>query len=76
MELQAGSILDVQLSSQAINGLALALIGADDGQPYLRYEVQSTSINNLAIPVSQGYYLDVYSVAGESAAFSLTIVVK
>jgi len=76
MELQAGSILDVQLSSQAINGLALALIGADDGQPYLRYEVQSTSINNLAIPVSQGYYLDVYSVSGESAAFSLTIDVK
>ena len=76
LRLQASSILDVRLSSQAINGLALALIGADDGQPYLRYEVQSTSINNLAIPVSQGYYLDVYSVAGESAAFSLTIVVK
>ena len=76
VRLQAGSTLDVQLSSLAINGLALAMIGADDGQPYLRHEVQSASINTFAIPVSQGYYLDVYSVSGESAAFSLTIDVK
>lgn len=74
--LQAGSILNIQLSSPAINGLALALIGADDGQPYLRHEVQSASVEGFVVPESQGYYLDVYSVTGESAAFSLTIIVK
>ena len=76
MGLQAGSILDVRLSSQAINGLALALIGADDGQPYLRHEVQSASVEGFVVPETQAYYLDVYSVSGESAAFSLTIDVK
>jgi len=76
MQLQAGSILDVQLSSQALNGLAVALIGADDGQPYLRHEVKSTAIKKFVVPESQGYYLDVYSISGESGAFSLGIDVE
>jgi len=76
MQLQAGSILDVQLSSQALNGLAVALIGADDGQPYLRHEVQSALIQGFVVPESQGYYLDVYSVSGESGVFSLAIEVE
>ena len=76
MQLEAGSILDVQLSSQALNGLAVALIGADDGQPYLRHEVKSSTIDNFVITVSQAYYLDVYSVSGESTAFSLAINVE
>jgi hypothetical protein len=74
--LQSGSTLDVKLSSPGIKGLSLALIGAEDGQPYLRYEVQSASISGLIVPESQGYYLDVYSVSGDAAAFSLTINVK
>ncbi len=76
MGLQAGSLLNVQLSSPNLSGLSLALIGADDGQPFLRHEVQSNVINDFSIPVSQGYYLDVYSVSGDSGAFSLTIRVE
>ena len=74
--LQAGSLLNVQLSSSNLSGLSLALIGADDGQPFLRHEVQSHTIDNFSVPVSQGYYLDVYSVSGESGAFSLTVEVE
>ena len=76
MQLQAGSILDVQLSTPAIDDLSLALIGAEDHQPYLRHEVQSGSIKGFVVTESQGYYLDVYSVSGESAAFSLIIEVE
>jgi len=73
LQLQAGNLLNVRLSSPALEGLSLALIGADDGQPFLRHEVQSTAIDNFVVPVSQKYYLDVYSVSGVSAAFSLEI---
>ena len=73
MQLQAGSILNVRLASPALDGLSLALIGADDGQPFLRHEVQSTSIDNFVVSESQGYYLDVYSLSGNSAEFSLQV---
>ncbi len=73
MQLQAGSVLNVRLASPALEGFALALIGADDGQPFLRHEVQSTFIDNFSVPKSQGYYLDVYSLSGKSAEFSLQV---
>ncbi|NQS92083.1 MAG: hypothetical protein HQ574_06695 [Chloroflexi bacterium] len=76
MQLQAGSILDVNVNSPAIDDLSLALIGAEDHQPYLRHEVQSGSIEGFIVTESQGYYLDVYSVSGESAAFSLIIKIE
>lgn len=76
MQLQAGSVLNVSLDSPALDGLTLALLGADDGQPYLRHEVKSTGVENFAVPVSQAYYLDVYSISGESASFTLTIAVE
>jgi hypothetical protein len=75
IELEAGAKFDVQLSSPSLEGLSLALIGANDGQPYQRYEVQSSSINDFVVPVSQGYYLDVYSISGDSSDFSLQIEV-
>jgi len=73
MQLQAGSVLNVRLSSPALDGLSLALIGADNGQPFLRHEVQSTTIDSFVVPESQGYYLDVYSLSGVSAEFSLQV---
>jgi len=76
MQLQEGSELNVSLNSQSVNGLVLALIGAEDGQPYLRHEVQTASIDGFVVPDSQGYYLDVYSINGESGAFSLAIAVE
>ena len=76
VQLQKGSVLDVQLSSPALSNLSLALIGAGDGQPYLRHEVKGTSITGFVVPETQGYYLDVYSVEGASGNFSLSITVQ
>ena len=75
MQLPEGSGLDVQLTTN-VTGLALALIGAEDGQPYLRHEVKNSSIEGFVVPETQAYYLDVYSVEGESGAFSLSIAVQ
>lgn len=76
MQLQAGSVLDVYLNSPNLHGLSLALIGADDGQPYFRHEVLLTTIGNFSVPISQVYYLDVYSTSGISTGFSLQVGVK
>jgi hypothetical protein len=76
VQLQQGSVLNVSLGYTAVNNLTLALIGAEDGQPYLRHEVQSASISGFVVPESQAYYLDVYSISGESGAFSLSIAVE
>jgi len=76
MQLQEESVLNVSLGYQASDGLVLALTGAENGQPYLRHEVQSLVIDNFIVPVSQSYYLDVYSIAGVSAAFSITVSVR
>jgi hypothetical protein len=71
IKLEQGTTLYVQLKSKAIEDLTLALTGKDDGQPYLRYVVKSNAINGFIAPVSQDYYLDVYSISGESADFTL-----
>jgi len=73
LELEEGTYLNVELSSGALEDLTLALTGADDGQPYLRYEVRSTALNDFLVPVSQAYYLDIYSLSGESDGFTLEI---
>jgi hypothetical protein len=73
--LEEGTILNVQLSSPALEDLSLALTGAEDGQPYLRYEVKSDSIDDLEVTTTQGYYLDVYGVDGVSTGFRLRIAV-
>ncbi len=69
---EEGQVLDVELETEAEEDLTLALIGGEDGQPYLRHVVKSSSID-LEVPVTQDYYLDVYSVTGVSAAYTLEI---
>lgn len=76
MQLQAGSVLNAQINTFDSNDLALALIGAGDGQPYLRYEVQTSTISGFVVPESQGYYLDVYSISGNSVSYSVSITVE
>ncbi|MEJ2448156.1 MAG: hypothetical protein P8Y37_09505 [Anaerolineales bacterium] len=73
--LEEGTTLNVQLKSAALDNLTLALTGKDDGVPYLRYVVKSAGINDLPIPVSQGYYLDVYDVSSQSAEYTLVVEV-
>ena len=73
--LEEGTTLDVQLQSQDLDRLSLALSGKSDGVPYLRYVVKTSGIDRMPITVSQGYYLDVYDVSSQSAAYTLTIEV-
>jgi hypothetical protein len=67
--------LNVQLVSDALENLTLALIGVGDGVPYLRHVVKTEAINDFQVTVSQTYYLDVYAVGGETAEFELEIEV-
>lgn len=69
---EKGQRLAAELES---SGFTLALTGQADGQPYLRRTVRSESLD-WEVPVSQGYYLDVYSVTGESARFTFTLELK
>jgi hypothetical protein len=73
LDLDAGTTLNVDLQSEALEDLTLALTGKEDGVPYLRYVVKSDAIQDFPVMVSQPYYLDVYSISGESADFSLII---
>ncbi len=73
LDLEEGTIFDVQIQSDGIENLTLALTGKEDGVPYLRYVVKSESINDFPVMVSQEYYLDVYSVSAESVDYQLEI---
>jgi hypothetical protein len=73
--LEEGTTLNVQLKSASLENLTLALNGKSDGVPYLRYVVKSDGINDMPIPVSQGYYLDVYDISSQSAEYTLVIEV-
>jgi hypothetical protein len=69
VDAEQGRRLAVELLT---SGFSLALTGQGDGRPYLRRPVRSESLD-WEVPVSQGYYLDVYSAAGESARFTFTL---
>ena len=73
--LEEGTTLDVNLQSQDLDHLTLALSGKSDGVPYLRYVVKSSGIDRMPITVSQGYYLDVYDLSATSAEYTLVIEV-
>lgn len=73
--LEEGTTLNVQLKSASLENLTLALNGKSDGVPYLRYVVKTDGIFDMPIPVSQGYYLDVYNVSSQSAEYTLVIEV-
>jgi hypothetical protein len=68
-------ILKVKLDSPQIDSLNLGLIGQTDGQAYMRYHVKGVR-GELKLPITQGYYLDVYSLGGESTEYTLTVELK
>lgn len=72
VDAELGRRLAVELLT---SGFSLALTGQEDGRPYLRHAVRSESLD-WEVPVSQGYYLDVYSVTGESARFTFNLEVE
>ena len=71
----AGQTMNIVLNSDNLDQLSMGIIGQGDGQPYLRYEVK-TNGGTLVMPVTQGYYLDVYAVGQKSAAFTLIVEIQ
>jgi hypothetical protein len=68
----AGQRMIVTLNSNDLESLSLGIVGQTDGQTFARYQVKSSRFD-FELPSSQGYYIDVYSVDGESADFSVKI---
>ena len=71
----AGQTMTINIYSTNLNSLSLGIYGQSDGQPYKRYEVKGTS-GILELPVTQGYYIKVYSTDGISTDFTLDITIK
>jgi hypothetical protein len=69
----AGQTLDVQLSSPNLDALSMGVYGQTDGQPYLRYQVKNSGYHGV-LPLTQGYYLKVFS-NGASTDFTLKITI-
>jgi hypothetical protein len=71
----AGQTMTIDLNSADLDDLSLGVVGQQDGQVYIRYQVKNSG-GEVYSPISQGYYLDVYSTGGKSTAFSLEITIK
>ena len=68
VEAEAGQRLTVV---QQDTNITLALSGKENQETYLRHAVLNTRLD-FELPATQGYYVDVYSVSGESTEFRLT----
>lgn len=70
----AGQKMKLQLDVPGSNAV-LSVYGYQDGQPYLRYVVESTTFE-MSLPATQDYIIQVYPRAGEVASYTLNIQVK
>jgi hypothetical protein len=70
-----GRVLKIKLESTQIEDLNLGLVGQSDGQVYWRYHVIGRE-GELEMPLTQGYFIDVYATGGKSAGYTLTIEMK
>jgi hypothetical protein len=71
----AGQTMKVKLKSPNLDALSFGIIGQQDGQAYISYQVKNNG-GEFTLPISQGYYLDVYAINGQSTAFTLKITIK
>ena len=67
--------MTVKLSSPNLDALSLGIVGQADGKVYLNYEVKSRE-GEVVLPTTQGYYIDVYSVSGESTSYTLKVTIR
>jgi len=70
----AGQKMKLQLVVPGGNAV-LAMYGYQDGQPYLRYVVESTTFD-MVLPATEDYIIQIYPRAGEVANYTLNIQVK
>jgi hypothetical protein len=71
----AGQAMEVELKSPNLDNLSLGVVGQKDGQVYIQYSIKNKG-GNVYLPVSQGYYIDVYSPSGNSTTFSLDVKIE
>jgi hypothetical protein len=67
--------MTIELNSPNLDNLSLGVSGQQDRQNYLSYHVKNNG-GEVYLPVSQGYYIDVYSTGGVSTEFTLNISIK
>lgn len=72
---EKGQRLLLNLESPNIDDVNLGCIGQSDGQVYLQYEVKGVEAE-LELENTQGYYIDVYSSSGVSAAYTLILELR
>ncbi len=70
-----GQTMTVELYSPHLDDLSVGIVGQDDGQVYLRYEVKNSG-GEIVLPSDQAYFIDVYAVNGVSTAFTLVLTIK
>jgi len=70
--LEAGKTLAVDLLSPNPADLSLGIYGAQDGQPYKRFEILGNSFI-LDAPLSQFYFIDIYGISGSNSPFTLQL---
>ena len=71
----AGQTMTVKLTSRNLERLSLGISGQQDGQVYVAYQVKNNG-GEVYLPITQGYYLDVYSTEGKSTAFTLEVTIR
>ncbi len=71
----AGQTMTVRLDSPNIDDLSVAITGQQNGQGYLAYQVKNAG-GTVNLPLSQGYFIDVYAVNGVSTTFSLEVKIE
>jgi hypothetical protein len=70
-----GQTMTIELNSPNLDHLSIGVFGQQDGQRHLAYHVKNSG-GELQVPLSQGYYIDVYSIGGVSTDFTLDVSIK
>jgi hypothetical protein len=70
----SGQTMNINLTAPAGDGV-LQVWGFNDGQPYLRYVVESTTFN-MVLPSTQDYIVEVVPRAGMVINYSMTVEIK
>jgi len=71
---QGGQTMNIVLTPNP-NAAALTVWGFNDGQPYMRAQMGSTTFN-MQLPSTQDYIIDVVPQAGQEVDFTMTIEIK
>jgi hypothetical protein len=72
---QGGQTMNIILVPNPSSAAALTVWGFNDGQPYIRAQLGSTTFN-MQLPSTQDYIIDVVPQAGQEVAFTMTVEIK